>query len=601
MKNNLVINPTDKFRSKSNEFINLFVDRYIFDQRESKKTNDQFFSSKLDLEYRTKNFNLSNILFYEILDIIKIELNLVLKKNFDQKFFEIIIGAWLRKFIHQFVIKYHHIIEIKKSLNIHSATIYETKNFNFFTTETHTIQQATNNNLWNSCIHSYILSGLNLNIELNLIDPPKNNFDDKNFLINTNTNKGSHNNRKSFKETILNLYGYLTNLLPNNSNTFLYNTGFNLKSEKQIELAFGQIPRLYPKKLEFNYSNFDKILREKFNFTRFVKKNINDYDKAFVEIFNLIICLLDKSLPIFVVEDFNRLIKFTDKLHFPKNPKAICTSYAFESDEPFKFYLALKKSINPKVKYFVYQHGGSYITRLDNSFNNECNTCDYFITWGDKTDIAKTNNIKFVNFKIQNKRFIENKKSEKLIILTRSMGYNSLPYDRYSEGLNEMDLIVKFCKKFNDEIKRNTIIRAHYSAKNRKSQFKKLEGFKIDYAEQDYFKVVNSAKLMLFNHDSTGLLEMFALNKPTLCIWGKGNQHQNTFVADDYELLIKAEILFDDIDKLYEHLIKVWNDPLKWWYSEKVQKNLNKFVNLYTKKPDENFVNNFKKIIKDRI
>ena len=97
------------------------------------------------------------------------------------------------------------------------------------------------------------------------------------------------------------------------------------------------------------------------------------------------------------------------------------------------------------------------------------------------------------------------------------------------------------------------------------------------------------------------MLEMFALNKPTLCMWENGNQHQNTFVIDDYELLKKAEILFDDKDKLYEHLIKVWNEPLKWWYSDNVQNNLNKFVNLYTKIPDKNFTSNFKKMIEDKL
>ena len=59
--------------------------------------------------------------------------------------------------------------------------------------------------------------------------------------------------------------------------------------------------------------------------------------------------------------------------------------------------------------------------------------------------------------------------------------------------------------------------------------------------------------------------------------------------------------MFHDNDKLYEHIIKVWNNPFKWWYSDNVQKNLNQFVNLYTKMPDKNFNNNFKKIIKDKL
>jgi putative transferase (TIGR04331 family) len=576
----------------------LFVDRYTYDQCKIKKSTDKFFSSRLDYNFRIDNYKLSNVLFYEILECIKIELNLIFKKNFDQKFYEIIIGAWLRKFIQQFILKYKNIIEIKKIFNIQNVKIYNLEKYNFFTSESHTIQHATINNLWNSCIYSHILSNLNLNIRLEKISTPEKNFNDNDFL----SNKTYPKTNKDFKKIIKKFYVYLINLLPNKSNVFLYITGFGFSIEKKINLRLFQMPRIYPHKFEFHYSNFDKEIRKNLNFEKFTKANNKNYDQYFVEIFNLIIKILDKSLPLFIVEDFNNLINFSEKLNFPKHPKIICTSYAFESNEPFKFYLAIKKFINPKIKYFVYQHGGSYITRLDNSFNNECNTCDYFITWGNKTDIEKKNNIKFVNFKLLSRSRFKDQKLNTFLILTRSAGYNAVPYDRYSEGLKERDLTVQFCKKLSNEIKKNTLIRAHHSSKYKNDQIKKLTGFKIDYCEQDYFKVVNSAKLILFNHDSTGMLEMFAINKPTLCMWPDSNQHQNTYVLDDYELLKNAKILFDNSDELYKHLIEVWSDPLKWWYSDKVQKNLNKFVNLYTKMPDKNFARNFIKIIdKNRI
>ena len=239
---------------------------------------------------------------------------------------------------------------------------------------------------------------------------------------------------------------------------------------------------------------------------------------------------------------------------------------------------------------------------MDNSFSNECNTCDYFITWGDKTDITKKNNIKFVNFKLLNRKYFKNQKLDKFLILLRSSGYNAIPYDRYSEGLSQLDLTVKLCKKFSPELIQNTIIRAHHGSKNRiDEQIKDLKEFKLDYSEQNYFEAINNAKLVLFNHDSTGMLEMFASNKPTLCMWARGNDHLNNFVVEDYELLKKAKILFDDHEKLYDHLTEVWNDPLRWWYSDSVQKNLQKFINLYTRIPDSNFKSNFKKLIKDRL
>ena len=227
MKTNLVINPSDNFIKKSNEFNNLFVDRYTYDQYEAKKPTDKFYLGKLDSNYRTNNFNLSNILFYEILECIKVELNSIFEKNFDQKFYEIIIGAWLRKFIQQFVIKYKNIIEIEKAFNLQTVTIYNTKNFNFFTSETHTIQHATLNNLWNSCVYSYILSKLNLNIELNSIQIPEKNFDDNKFFNYKTTNSST----KFVKKIIYSFLVYFTNALPNNANFFMYSTGINFINE----------------------------------------------------------------------------------------------------------------------------------------------------------------------------------------------------------------------------------------------------------------------------------------------------------------------------------------------------------------------------------
>ena len=279
----------------------------------------------------------------------------------------------MRKFIQQFIFKYKNISIVKKNLIIDSATIYETKDYNFYTSETHTIQDATNNNLWNSCIYSYILQNLNSNIDLNTIDPPEKNFDDRSYLISKDNRKSLYK-KKNFKQNIVDLYGRVINLLPNNSDVFIYNSGFNLIDEQKINIMFGQMPRIYPIKYEFDYSNFDENFRNKLNFEKFIKIDNKNYNQNFLDIFNLIVRILNRSLPIFILEDFIRLIKFSGKLNFRKKPKAICTSYAFESAEPFKFYLAIQKFLNPKLKYFVYQHGGSYITRLDNSFYNETNT-----------------------------------------------------------------------------------------------------------------------------------------------------------------------------------------------------------------------------------
>jgi putative transferase (TIGR04331 family) len=594
LKINLVINPSKEFITKDRQFINLFVDRYTYDKSTDFNKYDRFHESKLDSFTRIQNFKLSDKIFYEILECVRIELNLLHTTNFDLKFYEILLGCWLRHFIQQFIFKYQNIQQIINTNKINYATINQTSEYNFFTTETNTIQDATLNDLWNSCMYSYILENLNLDFELKYFKTNELNFDDSSFI---SIKKKYSNSKKLAYNFLVNL----TNLFPNNAKIFLYHTGFDLLNEKKIDLMFWQLPRFYPLIFEFIYSKFNKILRKKLNFQKYLKENTKNNKDNFVNIFNLIIKILNNSLPIFIVEDFKNLIQYSiRKTNFPKNPKAICTAMAFQNNEPFKFYLAQKKFYNNNVKYFVYQHGGSYITRIDNNFTNEYNTCDKFITWGSKTDLTKNNNVEFANYKLLNKNYFKkkNKSQSKFLIFMRSSGSNTNPYDRYSEGIAQINLVIKLCKNLSDKIKKKTIIRAHYNSKNRINNFTKdLNDFEIDYSVQNYYEAINSAKLVLFNHDSTGMLEMFALNKPTLCLWENIYDHLNAFVSSDYELLVKAKILFDNHEDLQIHLTKVWDDPLVWWNSVNVQKNLKRFVKLYSCLPNKDFCNQFKRII----
>ena len=93
---------------------------------------------------------------------------------------------------------------------------------------------------------------------------------------------------------------------------FIYNSGFNLIDEQKINIMFGQMPRIYPIKYEFDYSNFDENFRNKLNFEKFIKIDNKNYNQNFLDIFNLIVRILNRSLPIFILEDFIRLIKFSE-------------------------------------------------------------------------------------------------------------------------------------------------------------------------------------------------------------------------------------------------------------------------------------------------
>ena len=582
MKNNLVIYPSKKFINK--KINNIFINKFCLDHYEE-ATRYDFIRGNLSKDYREKNYRITENLFKDIISIIKKESNRIKKKDFNINFYEIILGTWLRKFIQQFVYKYKLIQTIDKKKLINEVIIFDTDEYLFYTSETHTIQHATNDIVWNACLFSYIFENIPTQIKLKKIKNQNSFFYDKNFLHNKKSSK-----KISLKDLLKLPINFLTEILPNKSKVFLYHTGFEFFDEKYIDVKLNQFFRIYPKTFNYEYSNYQKDLRLKYNFEKYLVENSDEEISESNILKNLILKLLSKSLPIFFVEDFDLLLDMSNKVNFPINPEIILTSYAFEANEVFKFYVANNKHTNKDLKYIIYQHGGSYITRIDNSFNNECRTSDVFLTWGTKTDQNLSNNVSAFNFKLLNKKYFYKKKSNSLLILLRSSGYNAVPYDRYLEGQIQLEFTMDFLKKIDKDIKLNTIVRAHYSSKNRLKNFEDiLKNFKIDYGEVEYFKALNDCKLILFNHDSTGMLETIATNKPTICAWPNYKNHLNNFVIDDYKYLIDAKILFDDNEKLAQHLRNVWQDPLNWWLDNNTQKNINIFLEKYSSKPKKNF------------
>ena len=61
--------------------------------------------------------------------------------------------------------------------------------------------------------------------------------------------------------------------------------------------------------------------------------------------------------------------------------------------------------------------------------------------------------------------------------------------------------------------------------------------------------------------------------------------------------MILAKILFQNNEDLLKHLIQFWQNPKKWWFNESTQNYIKQFINLYSKKPEKNYLKDLKKII----
>jgi putative transferase (TIGR04331 family) len=343
----------------------------------------------------------------------------------------------------------------------------------------------------------------------------------------------------------------------------------------------------------------NKIKFKKFDQKLRLKINLNSDNKP-QNFENFIRYILPSSLPITVIESFKDINKLSITSDYPKTPKFIFTSGAYAYDEVFKFFVARK--VDEGVPYYVGQHGNNYFTAICFNHMYELKTCDKFISWGGKYE---SNVVPAFNFKTLGKKRLFKKDGNLTVICdTITLDPYQRLYELEQDREKKVQSISSLIVKLNNEIKKKTKIRLHESFYNssRGLYYKKYfedTGVEIDNGKKEIEKLLINTKVSLFTYDSTGILENLSLNMPTLCFLDNDLQYINERNIEDYNLLIDANILFMDKNKLIDHLTKYWADIEKWWLDEKTQLNVNKFNSKLNKPGDKNSIRNLANILKN--
>tara|TARA_S200000501_G_C20654602_1_gene669080 strand:+ start:556 stop:801 length:246 start_codon:yes stop_codon:yes gene_type:complete len=70
---------------------------------------------------------------------------------------------------------------------------------------------------------------------------------------------------------------------------------------------------------------------------------------------------------------------------------------------------------------------------------------------------------------------------------------------------------------------------------------------------------------------TTGFLETFAGNYPTLLFWHPNHWELRLGAVPLYEMLSTCVILHDIHQSAANKLNEIYNKPINWWYQEKIQ------------------------------
>ncbi len=545
----------------------------------------KIFKSKSYLKkYRKTNCIEADKIYQELCIDLSKKLNLLHSVNLSLKSWKIIFGSWLKIFVN---ICYERIFLISEILNKHKISkIYGSKNDNFQFYSNGTLEQRFQaaDPSWNNNLFFEIIRFLDSQCENDFSIEKFNNHQDYDESL-TETKSASN----EYKKRLIKVFDFFK-FFRGKNDALITQTGLLFTYEKLFEILFFQFPQNY-KKRSITYKNYNGALRKKLNLSYENEKNVRNFVRK-----NLI-----KFLPICFVENFKDIYDNCEK-EFPENPKFIMTAFAWEYDVNFKFYAA--KKVNENTPYFLFQHGNTYFTD-DFVFNRpEYETADKFFSFGySKKKFSKG----FCNHLTLGKK-IKPKKEGLLHLISPFLPGRIFPYEQSTETIDSFQNIYSFEKKISDNLREKILLRStrefldtdrgKWYADKYFNNFKKNQ---IDYGSNDYNENLRNSRINLFFYDSTGILENFIYNIPTIGVWNNLYNHIEDEFVEKYQLLKDANIVFNSVDDSIKHLNNIWEDVDAWWFSKKTQKNINLFNSGFNNKGNITSLLKLRKYVKNNI
>jgi putative transferase (TIGR04331 family) len=511
------------------------------------------------------DFDYLNLLFEKILPSLALKFNKIHKVNYDIRYWKIILGPWLMVFLSISFDRWESIRLCfeKFSINKTIQLLLNEKDMTPVCMKDFSDKIETDE--WNHYLFSEIINYVGYKIEIEKIN--------QNKVLNNKNDKKKY----GFFNTLKSIFFLLSSFPAIYSKIFVYHSYLEKKEILKLHLKLNQIPFLDHPKDNF-YKNYKKE-----NYRGWALKEFNDQNNYE----NFICKNINKFIPCAYLENFHLINKLIDKKFWPKKPKVIFTSNAHYMDETFKFWAASKiKDFDAKL--VIGQHGGHWGQGSFNFTENyEISISDKFLSWGwtnENKKVFPMGNIKPL-IKTNNK-----KKKDKLIFIllgTDRYSHNIQSIPISSQWLNYFNYQIILANNLNQNIKKNIYFKLYpYDYKWNQSQRLKdnldFNTFKIIKENVKYKDIFKNCRLTISGWNSTTFLETMSSNIPTIIFWDEKYFELRETAKDDFKLLKKAKIFFDNPHEASKHINKIWDNIDLWWYDEEIIKIRNLFTSKYS-------------------
>ncbi len=532
---------TSKLTDDDNYINKIFLGTWCFD------INENFANRAKIIDYHLKlneNFEVSHdylqVVYEKVLKALTSYLNLLHKKNFDNEYWRIVIGPWLTIYIPVIWDRWNIVTEafkfnnkyiIKKVSNNRPALFL---NYDEFVSEV--INDKLNTILFNKIIEFEYNDRVDWVDDITLLETKK------------------PNTKNSTLSSLVKVYNKLISLIFGSPKILFITHYFNKLFYIKLSLSLRQIPRYFDYTFDAHknnqklkdrniHSEIDMIQENRFE--TFLSKNI----------------LLD--LPASYIETYDYIRSSINMLKL--YPKAIFTANSYWNNDSFKIWLAEQRKTS---KILISEHGGGLQLSI-NGFSHENTIANQYVIW---TTVGKNNEKQLTPNKTNkyNKSYTQN--GDCVIV-----GLEVPKYCYFFHSFPTSSNFVTFFK--------NTDLLIQHLLNDKEVQVKYKPYPNLGWNTSKYIstkyneeliindsfnEILKKSKLIVCTYPQTTFTEAMTYGIPTILVISKNDFIFRKDTEELIEHLLKAKILFYDVELASKHICEIWNDIDSWWLSKPV-------------------------------
>lgn len=298
--------------------------------------------------------------------------------------------------------------------------------------------------------------------------------------------------------------------------------------------------------------------------------------------------MIPRQIPALYLEGYRRLSEQVSGLPWPSRPQLIFTSNALWYDTVSMAYTAEKVTQGTPLVYG--QHGGAYgAIKCSWPEEHEVAISDRYLTWG-WTDASRPQ-VEAVGMlkKVKIRRDVADSPQRLLFVTLECPKYT---WGITSELLVMSDEYIAKCMQFAedlpDKIRDALLVRltSHDFGWGQAAQWKeRFPDIERDLGSQLMQNLLREARLAVYTYNSTGYLEAFASDIPSVLYWDPKVSTLRDSAVPYFERLKQVGILHESPESAAAHVSAVWDDVEAWWLSPAVRDALESFKARYCHMP----------------